>query len=524
MSRSLARLPVDVISEFQLQECAIRRPWLTRTCFFLNGALLMLSFAPAGLYPLALILLLPVLFSFYRLAPRSAAELGFAFGAGLFLTGTYWLYVSVHVFGQAPLFVAIFLMLGLVFIMALYYAATGWLVARISAAQPWRFLLVAPAVWVLLEWLRGWFLSGFPWMTVGYSQVDSPLAGFAPVLGVFGVSLLLVISAAAIVASLFVAGKARMALIAVAVLPWVTGAGIRPVEWTDSAGRTVRTTIVQGGVSQDRKWLPEQFRSTLELYRNSLLNHGDSALVIWPEVAIPAVLDQVESFVSILQSDVASSDTMLMFGILERDAAREKVYNSVVAIDGNRRQVYRKRHLVPFGEYFPVPGFVREWMRMMNLPYSDISAGDDRQPLLEMPDGNQLSVAICYEDAYAAEQLYALPDAGILINVSNDAWFGDSIAPHQHLQIARMRALEAGRYVVRATNNGISAFIAPDGSLLETGPQFEYLAMTYDVVPYAGLTPYAWGGNWPVVTSCSLVLAVAGWRIRRQRKQIQLSN
>ena len=154
---------------------------------------------------------------------------------------------------------------------------------------------------------------------------------------------------------------------------------------------------------------------------------------------------------------------------------------------------------------------------MMNLPYSDISAGEDEQALLRMPDGNLLSVAICYEDAYAAEQLYALPDAGILINVSNDAWFGDSIAPHQHLQIARTRALEAGRYVVRATNNGISAFIAPDGSILKTGPQFELLTLTYDVLPRAGLTPYARAGNWPVITLAFLVLAGAGWRTRRTK-------
>jgi apolipoprotein N-acyltransferase len=173
---------------------------------------------------------------------------------------------------------------------------------------------------------------------------------------------------------------------------------------------------------------------------------------------------------------------------------------------------------VPFGEYFPVPDFVREWMRLMNLPYSDISAGDEVQALMELPDGNRLSVAICYEDAYAAEQLYAFPDATILINVSNDAWFGDSIAPHQHLQIARMRALEAGRYVVRATNNGVSAFIGPDGRLLQTGPQFEFVAMTFDVVPRTGNTPYTAAGNWPLIFACWLVAGLSGWRLRSRNR------
>ena len=156
---------------------------------------------------------------------------------------------------------------------------------------------------------------------------------------------------------------------------------------------------------------------------------------------------------------------------------------------------------------------------MMNLPYSDITAGDDEQPLLEMPDGNRLSVAICYEDAYAAEQLYALPDATILINISNDAWFGDSIAPHQHLQIARMRAREAERYVVRSTNNGVSAFIGPDGALLEAGPQFQFVSMTRDVEPRSGSTPYARTGNSWVILLCIVAPAAAFYRLRRRTIQ-----
>jgi len=503
-----------VLPSIPLREFAGRQPWLARVLLFVFGALTMLSFAPADAWPLSLLLVMPLLYACLHCEPRQAARLGFAYGAGLFLAGTYWLYVSIHVFGQAPLILAIFLMLGLVFIMALYYAAAGWLIARLSDGDSWRFLVVAPTTWVLLEWLRGWVLSGFPWMSLGYSQIDSPLAGFAPLAGVFGVSLLLVGSAAAIVAAGQVTGRQRLAMLAIAVVPWVAGAALSRIEWTAPAGPAVRTTIVQGGVSQDRKWLAEQFRPTLDLYSKTLLDHGQSDLIVWPEVAIPAVLDQLGGVVSLFQARAAASDTTLLFGILERDAAGEKVYNSVVSLDGRRQQIYRKRHLVPFGEFFPVPDFVREWMRLMNLPYSDISAGDDVQALMELPDGNRLSVAICYEDAYAAEQLYAFPDATILINVSNDAWFGDSIAPHQHLQIARMRALEAGRYVVRATNNGVSAFIGPDGRLLQTGPQFEFVTMTFDVVPRTGNTPYTAAGNWPLMLACWLVAGLAGWRLR----------
>ena len=504
--------------ERSFEALSTTQPWLSRFAFVLLGALVMLSFAPFGFYPLAPLLVLPLLYAFLKSEPRQASQIGFSFGAGLFLAGTYWLYVSIHVFGEAPLLLAVLLMIGLVIIMALYYGATGWLIARLGNGSLWRFVVIAPAIWVFLEWLRGWFLSGFPWMTLGYSQIDSPLAGFAPVIGNYGLSLVLMISASAFLAAILSGGKGRLPFAAVALLPWIGGFAIGDADWTEPSGPTVRTTIVQGGVSQDRKWLPEQFSATLDLYRNSILENGESELIVWPEVAIPSVVDQVETYISQLGLDIAAREQTLLFGILERDLEEGQVFNSVVSIGSEGRQIYRKRHLVPFGEFFPVPDFVREWMRLMNLPYSDIAPGDDVQPLLKMPDGNQLSVAICYEDAFATEQLYALPDANMLVNVSNDAWFGDSIAPHQHLQIARMRALEVGRHVIRATNNGVSAFIGPDGELLAQGPQFEYVALTYDVQPRTGLTPFARLGNWPVVLLTLTVILCAGWRSRRTLK------
>ena len=483
-------------------------PRQAKLAFFLLGALLMLSFAPFGWYPLAPILLLPLLQSFLVSSPRTAAAHGFWFGAGLFLTGTYWLYISVHVFGQAPLILAIFLMLALVVIMGLYYAAAGWLTARLCEGREMRLLIVAPAVWVSIEWIRGWFLSGFPWMSLGYGQIDSPLVGFAPLLGVYGVSLAVMLSATALFLAVTLRQQLRLPFAAIALLPWVGGFFLQDIQWTEAAGPAVKTTIVQGGVSQDRKWLPEQFQPTLDLYRRALLSHADSQLVVWPEVAIPSVVDQVEPYIDILQNDLRARDQTLMFGILERNVDKQRVYNSVVLLDGVGRQIYRKRHLVPFGEYFPVPDFVRSWMRLMSLPNSDISPGDDVQPLLKTHDGHSLSVAICYEDAYGAEQLYALPETSILINVSNDAWFGDSIAPHQHLEIARMRAVEVGRPVVRATNTGISTFIAANGDLRGMVPQFSQETVTEEVVPRQGMTPYAKTGNTPVI---ALVLIIVAW-------------
>ena len=482
--------------------------------FFVLGALTTLTFAPFGLYFLMPALMMPLLLAWSYASPRSAAKLTFWYGAGLFLSGTYWLYISIHVFGQAPLWVAMVIMIGLVLFMAAYCGAAGWIISRLVDGNTARLLLVAPAVWVFIEWLRGWFLSGFPWLAVGYSQIDSAISGWVPVVGIYGASAVTVLSSAALLATWVEQSRKRWLYAAVVIAPWVVGAAILPVQWTEPTDRLLRTTIVQGGVSQDRKWLREQFEPTKNLYRNALLEHASSELMVWPEVAIPAAIDQVEDYIGILQSDLQARPGTLLFGILDRESQR--VFNSVVILDGDSRQVYRKRHLVPFGEYFPVPDFVRRWMRLMSLPTEDMSPGDDRQALLESRSGDKLAVAICYEDAYGAEQLYALPEASVLINVSNDAWFGDSIAPHQHLEIARMRALEAGRYVVRATNNGVSAFIGPKGDLLETAPQFEFATLTMDIVPHSGATPYVRTGNWPLI---SLLMLVIAWFGRTSRQQ-----
>ncbi len=493
------------------------RPLLSQFVFFGTGCLTTTAFAPFGWYFLVPWLLLPFLYVCLNSTARDAAKLAFCFGFGLFLSGTYWIYISVAVFGQAPVWIALALMVGVAALMAMYLWLTAWLISRLVSGEPWRLLIAAPAAWVLVEWLRGWVFSGFPWLTLGYSQIDSPLAGWAPVVGVYGVSGMLVLSATALLVALLTQGWQRWLAVVIMALPWLGGGLLNNVGWTEVAGKPITSTLIQGGIPQDRKWLPEQFRPTLDFYREATRQAADSDIVIWPEVAIPTVMDRVENYLAALESDSRINQQTILFGILERVQERSgdtKTYNSFVALDGERRQIYRKRHLVPFGEYFPVPATVREWMRMLSLPHSDLSAGSDEQPLIVTKEGFKLAVAICFEDAFGTEQLTALPDAALLINVSNDAWFGDSIAPHQHLQIARMRALEVGRYSIRATNTGFSAFIGPKGELLEVGEQFAPVTMTMDVEPRKGSTPYSLTGNRLVIGLCMLIIAGCGLRVR----------
>ncbi len=477
---------------------------------FLLGAATTLAFAPFEWSLLAPLLLLPLLYICLTVAPRDAAAHAFWYGFGLFLSGTYWIYISVHVFGNAAIWIALLLMIGLALLMAAFLSIGGWLISRLSHGEPWLLLLVAPAAWVLIEWLRGWALTGFPWMAFGYGQIDTLFAGWAPVLGVYGVSFMVVLSAAAVIAaSLATTPGGRMAGGAMIVVPWLLGGILSLIDWTEDSGEPVRATIVQAGVSQDMKWQRDQLRPIMEHYLAATLSVPDSDIVLWPEVAIPALDDQVESFIARIESEARRNRQSIVFGILERSFERSvdgQIYNSVFLVGGDDRQSYRKRHLVPFGEYFPVPPSVREWMKMQNLPHADLAKGDDVQPLLATPDGLRFGVAICYEDAYGSEQRYAIRDAEVLINVSNDAWFGDSIAPHQHLEIARMRSLEFGRPAIRSTNTGISAFIGARGELLQAGRQFEPEFMTADVQPRRGMTPYAASGNALIIGLCIAIL------------------
>jgi apolipoprotein N-acyltransferase len=491
---------------------AADRPRLSRLIAFICGAATTLSFAPFGWSVLAPLLLLPILYVVLTTAPRDAAAHAFWYSFGLFLTGTYWIYISVHVFGNAALWIALVLMVGLALIMAVIGMLGGWVASRLAQGEPWLLLFVAPAAWVAAEWLRSWILTGFPWMALGYGQIDSGFAGWAPLLGVYGVSYMLVLSTTAIIpAFMALTPRGKIMGAAMVVAPWLLGGILSLVDWTEPDGDPLRATIVQAGLSQDKKWDRQYRQPIMDHYLVATLSVADSDIVLWPEVAIPALNDQVEPFISQVEREARRNEQVVLFGILERSFERSvegRIYNSIMMVGAGERQVYRKHHLVPFGEYFPVPPTVRQWMKMQNLPHSDLSKGDAIQPLLTLADGTQFSVAICYEDAFAAELLYAFPAAGVLINVSNDAWFGDSIAAHQHLEIARMRSLEVGRETIRSTNTGISGFIAADGSLRRVGKQFEAELMTMDVQPFKGTTPYMTGGNWPIIGFCLAVLGL----------------
>lgn len=471
----------------------------------LAGAVLPFAYAPFGLFWIVPLSYAVLFYAWAEGTAKQAFWLGFAHGCAGFLAGMYWIYISVHVFGEAPMSLALFLMLGLVVVLALFVASTGWIAVRWFPRRGCAaWLGVLPALWVLTEWTRGWFLTGFGWLSAGYSQTDSWLMAYAPLLGLHGMSWAVALSAGALLVLLLERSRLRVSGLITLVLVWGVGYALVAQRWTEPKGELVSVALVQGAVPQDLKWLPQQLPATLTLYRELTRQTTAPDLVVWPEAAIPALYSQVRPYLEQLGAEVTAWGGVLLLGILQSHPESGTFQNTLVAMDGSGSS-YTKRHLVPFGEYFPVPGFIRRWMRLMSLPYVDAVPGPPEQPPLAL-DGESVAVTICYEDVFGAEQLHYFPEASLLVNISNDAWFGDSVAPHQHLQIARLRAAEVGRYQLRVTNTGISAVIDPSGQVIAELPQFEPAVLESTVQGFTGSTPYARWGNAPVVLGALLVL------------------
>jgi apolipoprotein N-acyltransferase len=485
----------------------------------LAGAATSFAFAPYNLFFLAFLgpALLFLLWEYEQ--PREAAGTAFWFGAALFGAGTWWIFTAVHDFGQAPVWLAVALVAALLAIKGAYYALLAYVVTRIAPdPSPARSLLLIPAGWTLMEWLRGWLFTGFPWLQLGYSQADAPLAALATVGGIHLVTFTVVATAGAIVVMFFQGGAGRIAAIALAAVLWLAGSLLDGREWTRPAGDPLDIALLQGAIPQDEKWLAAHRASTLEKYRALNREALGARIIVWPESAIPVLARDAAVYLEGIRRESAARGSDVMLGLLNFDTETGEVRNGLYAMSRDGDGWYYKRRLVPFGEYFPVPEAVRNWMRLQNLPYYDMTPGAEQQPLLEA-GGQRLAATICYEDAYGADQLATLAAATLLVNVTNNAWFGDSSAPHQQLQMARFRALEAGRYLMRSTSNGITAVIGPDGAVLVTIPQFKPGILKSTVEPRAGLTPYARTGNWPILSlSFLLLIAFAVARLRARNR------
>lgn len=475
----------------------------------LAGAATVLAFAPFGLHPFALLTLALLIHLWMRAPPQRCALLGFAFGAGLFGAGVSWVYVSLHQFGGMAAPLAVFATLVFCALLALFPAAAGWLQARVPAPDAARVGLLIPATWVLCEWMLSWIFTGFPWLALGYSAAGWPLQGYAPLGGVYMVSFVIVSAAG----MLWLLAGQKPRFLVVLLLVVGTGEALRHVAWTVPAGAPVPTALLQGNIEQEMKFHPERAPRILETYAR-LAEGTQARLVILPETALPAFLDRIApAYLARLDAVGKRNEGDLLIGVPYR-TGRDAYYNSALSLGVSPRQIYHKVHLVPFGEFVP-PGF-RWTLDVLSIPLSDFSRGSFDQPPLEVA-GQRVAVNICYEDVFGAEIARSLPEATLLVNMSNVAWFGDSLAPAQHLQIARLRAIETGRMHLTATNTGITAAIDRDGRVLARLEQFTEGRLEIPAQGYAGATPYVRLRDWPVVVACLLIFALFTVRAKRSR-------
>ena len=480
---------------------------------FLAGAATVLAFAPAGLYPLALVSLGILIHLWIAATPRRAFVTGFWFGLGLFGAGVSWVYVSLSQFGGMPAPLAALATMLFCALLALFPAAAGWLQARIPAGERLRACLVIPACWTLFEWLRSWALTGFPWLSAGYAGAGWPLQGYAPVIGVFGMTFATVALAGLAWAVFRKNNRTKALLTMLAVLG--AGEALRHIEWTSPAGAPVAAALLQGNIRQELKFRPERYARILETYAR--LAEGTRAkLIVLPETAVPRFYDSVApEYLARLEAAARANGGDLLLGVPYRPAPGE-YYNSVVSLGASPRQAYHKVHLVPFGEF--VPPLAAWTLRLIDIPLSDFSRGAaDQRPLAVA--GQRVAVNVCYEDVFGDAIASRAAGASVLANVSNVAWFGDSLAPAQHLQIARLRAIETGRMHLAATNTGITAAIDRDGRVLAQLPQFTEGRLEIAVQGYSGTTPYMRLRDWPVLALALAVLVAATLVARRNARR-----
>lgn len=470
------------------------------------GGLAPLSFSPVDLWPLALISVAALFALLQKNSSKQAAWTGWCYGLGFFGVGASWIFVSINVYGNAPPVLAGILTGLFVAGLALLFSFQCWLYQRFF--HKYYPSISFAAVWVLFEWFRSWFLTGFPWLYLGYAHLDTPLAGIAPVFGVMGISFIVVLTACL----LFQFSKVNKAknkqnhylkLTASLLVLWMLPALLKNIAWvTEKPDENIQVGLVQANIDQNRKFDRAYLNESLDLYERLSNQLWEGEIVIWPETALPVLYQQAGDLLDAYSRIASQNDSTLITGILSLNEGL--VHNSITSL-GAGAGLYHKQKMVPFGEYLPFAGVLESVLQLFELPMSNLSPGPSNQAMLS---AGSLSLApfICYEVVYPDFVRKNAIGADFLVTISNDTWFGASFGPLQHLQMAAMRALENGRYIVRATNNGVSAIINEKGQILSRTPQFKPAVLKGEVKVFSGRTPFSWWGSYPLLAFCVLFL------------------
>jgi apolipoprotein N-acyltransferase len=465
-----------------------------------------LSLAPFNVWPAGILSCAVYAWLLCTCSERQALWRGWLYGLGLFGTGASWVYVSIHVHGNASVPLALVLTGLFCAGLALLHCLFAWSYVRFIRLLPGGMLIGFPVLWVLFEWLRSWFLTGFPWLFLGYAHIDTPIAGWAPILGVYALSFICALTGTC----LFLAWRSRQPVacttyaVIVATL-WAGGAVLRPIQWVALASEQPLTVAVyQPNIPQENKWQRAYYQPILEQMREASVPLMGHDILVWPEAAIPNIYQRARDYLDPIAASAATADTTLITGILNQPGSDSRYFNSIVALgfgEGN----YLKQRLVPFGEYVPLEKWLRGLIEFFNLPMSFMSQGPAGQTPLQA-GAFRVAPSICYEVVYPDLVARGARQADLLITISNDSWFGKSIGPLQHLQMAQMRALENGRYLIRGTNNGVSALVNHRGQVIARTEQFVETTLSGEVQAMLGRTPFGSFGSLPIIAGCGVTL------------------
>lgn len=477
----------------------------------ISGLLLVGAFAPFNFTWLAPLSLAILLWCWYKTEkPLRAFLWGFLFGIGFFGGGVSWVFISIYRFGGTALLLALLITLLFILFLSLFPALVGWLLTRFFPKESnIKWLLLFPSCWTLSEWLRSVIFTGFPWNLLGYSQVNSSLKGFAPVIGTLGLTFLVCVIAALLLFITVRLWKTGLISLFAIILIVTCGYFLSKINWTTPLKTTITTSLIQGDIPQSMKWNPKDVALSLNRYRNMTEKNWQSRLIVWPEAAIPLPLDEATDYLKPLAQKAIKHHSTIIFGV-PITANDEQYYNAAIAIGKDQGQ-YEKQHLVPFGEYIPLEQWLGKLMMLMKLPLSTFVTNPNTSKWLMV---NHFAIApfICYEIAYENLVRSALPKANMLLVITNDAWFGRSFASIQHLQIAQMRSLETGRETLFTSNSGITAIITAKGCLKAFIPPYEPGVLKNSVTPMIGSTPWIRVGNWPLIILMLLCFILGFWK------------
>ncbi len=485
---------------------------------FAFGACTTLAFAPFNYWIFALLCPAVLLFTLRHTTPKQAALLGWLFGLGFFGSGVSWVYVSIHTYGNTVAPLAALLTTVFCAALALLFSIQGWAYQRFFSKR--YAILGFAVVWLLFEWLRSWLFTGFPWLYLGYAAIDTPISPLASIGGVWLLSAL-VLSISLVLASFFYYNERRLSgFCTIAVLVIACSTFLLPKQWTYRAGEQIDIAILQPNIPQEIKWNSLYLEQIMTQYYKSTLPLIGDNVIIWPETAIPSLYPNVEAFFAPLVARQKAAGGEIISGVPSKINDPEfpkgrRIHNSIYNL--SQDSIYHKQRLVPFGEYIPWQQEFEDLFNFLNIPDFTFSLPKQvPQPLMDVGEFN-FSTAICYEIAYPELVREYSKKADVILTLSNDTWFTGSIGPDQHFQIARMRAIENNRWLVRSANNGISAIVNPQGKVKHIAPRYVEAVLKGSVEPLQGLTPYQRMGNLPLIASY-LMIAVFLISINSRRR------